>query len=710
MRETKHAIIAVNFFLLFPIMGCAVERSIDIAREWKLSPSDSQAYRNPEYDDAGWDVVDLPRLLTSDKKRQVFWLRKKVLIPEKFTDGEIGLYIGKIWDADRTYFNGSCVGESGAEYPHFNSTWFYDRYYHIPSHLVKFGRENLIAVRMFSNQVALFNGRPFIAGLESVRVFNFFQRFKAEFVPIGMGMITLFIGLFAFANFLSDRRSRTTLVLAVASVLWALLSLHFYVPDFIIMDYNTHDKLYYTLMSVEIALLYFLLEGMLDETIRAIEYMIVILMAIGIALAMSATAEDPVTGWRFNAVGGLGLLSQIFMGYLILKSLRKKTVEVAIMFFFYLFFMLCIIHDSLALSNLIRFELFWINFAYPSLIIAFGIILTRRTSHLAVELARSGVEIEKKHRSLSDILTSVRESTAELTRFSQTLQVTADDLRDSMGEQERNLENTSAVIVGVRASIESIADNAAQQDGSVQQNKVLLTDYITSLNKITAAAKNTVQLSYRSQMQTSESRTKLVAVIEGMQKIKLSSGAVNEITDIINDIAEKTNLLSLNAAIEAARAGAYGRGFAVVADEIGKLAESSIHQAKSIRNIIKNNVTEIEEEMDLILNSTKTIEEIERSVNDVNTGVDIILDLCISQEKLTAEIQHNMNSILQGSSDISRSTRDEKISMDEVTGSIGRLNDIMGQVTTSTLRMTEVLSGLFTRIEILNKSIRQEIL
>src|SRR5208283_3176748 len=150
-----------------------------------------------------------------EKKRQVYWLRKSVVIPKKYSNEDLAVYLGKIWDVEATYFNGYKIGATGKGYPNFNSAWFWDRYYYIPSHIIKYDAVNVLSMRVFTNQIAFFNGKPFIADLESVRIFNFFQRFKAEYVPMGLGMLTFFLGLFALFQFVTNRRQLETLLLAI---------------------------------------------------------------------------------------------------------------------------------------------------------------------------------------------------------------------------------------------------------------------------------------------------------------------------------------------------------------------------------------------------------------------------------------------------------------------------------------------------------------
>ena len=86
--------------------------------------------------------------------------------------------------------------------------------------------------------------------------------------------------------------------------------------------------------------------------------------------------------------------------------------------------------------------------------------------------------------------------------------------------------------------------------------------------------------------------TKIERMVEVVNNIAASSEKINKITEVIESIANKTNLLSLNAAIEAARAGEHGKGFAVVADEVGKLAVNSAESSKEIATLVQQAVLE----------------------------------------------------------------------------------------------------------------------
>ena len=200
-----------------------------------------------------------------------------------------------------------------------------------------------------------------------------------------------------------------------------------------------------------------------------------------------------------------------------------------------------------------------------------------------------------------------------------------------------------------------VVATAQKQGGQV----VTVTD---ALQKMDAAVR---RLNDAAEKATDSGRISLEAVTQGsntvqatasgMQAIADSSEQISEIITVITEIAEQTNLLSLNAAIEAARAGAHGKGFAVVADEVGKLAQRSSEAANEITQLIKTSTSKVAEGTKLssesqqallkIDESGKTnimaIEEIANASNNLSAGAEQVNKMMADLNILAKQIAEN---------------------------------------------------------------------
>ncbi|WP_062788874.1 methyl-accepting chemotaxis protein [Aquitalea pelogenes] len=143
-----------------------------------------------------------------------------------------------------------------------------------------------------------------------------------------------------------------------------------------------------------------------------------------------------------------------------------------------------------------------------------------------------------------------------------------------------------------------------------------------------------------------ESTGQSVCALEGMlAALEQRSQQISGITEVIRDIADQTNLLALNAAIEAARAGEQGRGFAVVADEVRKLAERTAQATVEIAGMVSAIRTE----------TGKAVDDVQRTVHVVNDGVQLTRDAVANIQS----IRHSMQDVVSKMSEISHSTQEQ---------------------------------------------------
>jgi methyl-accepting chemotaxis protein len=179
-------------------------------------------------------------------------------------------------------------------------------------------------------------------------------------------------------------------------------------------------------------------------------------------------------------------------------------------------------------------------------------------------------------------------------------------------------------IAGMAESAESVEKEVREQSSAVQQSSASIAEMVANINSVAEMSKKAGSISDALTTTSTEGNQAISDAVKAINEIQASSAEVQDIVRVIQKIASQTNLLSMNAAIEAAHAGSAGQGFAVVADEVRSLAASSAKSAKEINTHITDMVSKINAGVEAIQSAGNAFKEISVNVDHTSGLVQTI--------------------------------------------------------------------------------------
>lgn len=253
--------------------------------------------------------------------------------------------------------------------------------------------------------------------------------------------------------------------------------------------------------------------------------------------------------------------------------------------------------------------------------------------------------------------------------------------------------------------IQRVTTLSGEQLELFESLRKIIDNLYSGIQTVSVQADKTLDLSSQVASSAREGGESISTMNVSMDKVMQSSGDMIGIIEIINDISDRINLLSLNAAIEAARAGDAGKGFAVVAEEISKLADQTASSTKNIDSLIRANSGEIELEMKNLDATTAILNRIIGGVDRMKNEVSAISGVARDQLSTAEMVRIHSADIYLRASEIREIAENQKDQLAEITHSIANIDEYTNNVTAGAEEIAASSGDVSNMAETLNEKV-----
>jgi methyl-accepting chemotaxis protein len=302
----------------------------------------------------------------------------------------------------------------------------------------------------------------------------------------------------------------------------------------------------------------------------------------------------------------------------------------------------------------------------------------------------------------NELSTNMTETAAAVNEIAANIQ----SIKGRIINQSASVTETNATMEQITLNISKLSRHIDKQTESVSQCSSAIEEMIANIQSVTRTLVDNKENVNKLAGASEVGRNGLQEVSSDIQEIARQSEGLLEINAVMENIASQTNLLSMNAAIEAAHAGEAGKGFAVVADEIRKLAESSGEQSKTISEVlkkIKESIDKISKSTDDVLNRFEAIdkgvnmvadqeENVRNAMEEQGNGSHLIMEAIGRLNELTQMVKGGSAEMLTGSQQVITESKNLEMATHEITDGMNEMGSGADQINIA-VSQVNTLSG-----------------
>ncbi len=315
---------------------------------------------------------------------------------------------------------------------------------------------------------------------------------------------------------------------------------------------------------------------------------------------------------------------------------------------------------------------------------------------LFIQISQASEQVADSSDTLNEVLGNTAAATEEMVAAMNQITSNTEKHVDTVVE-------TGDKLSGMVDSLDKISESVDTQASFVEQTSSSMSEMASSIKSVTDTTAKANELAGNLKEVSAEGTEAVDNSIEAVKKIEVSSNKVNEIVGNISEIADQTNLLAMNAAIEAAHAGEAGKGFAVVAEEIRSLAINSADSAHDITQHIQETIERVTNGVQLSEGAGEALSRISKDIEETTNLVDEIAGAMQEQNAGANEILNAITSLVEATQEIRSTATDQKSQNRAMRRSIERVVNVFREIEISTQEMSKGNGEIVEGVERLQK-------